>query len=314
MYCVNVVDILVVSVTFVTSFPTVWHLSTQPAHSCTTGHGIDLVTTASARASKAEDTCSLWEVTFPLPWMWRRKYVASVAASRHNTAVGGASLQERPPVEVVRTRRTAERSSWTLHKQCLMLASSMDLSVTCTSESPWAFNQFEFSFLLFSSKKYSVRYRAVKFNYVFQTFGFLVSDSNISTFAVLATAVGILRILTSALTAVFWNRYCCYWIATFQVKIGYGRTWYCCSVAQSCPTLCDPMNCSIPGFPVSHCLLEFAQTHVLWDDEPCKHLILCCPLLLLPSIFPSIWVFSSGSALHIRWPKFWSFSFRVGFL
>ena len=152
MYCVNVVDILVVFVTFMTSFPTMWHLSTQPARSCTTGHGIDLVTMASSRASKAEDSRSLWEVTFSLPWMWKRKYVALVAASRLNTAVGAASLQERPPVEVSRTRRTAEKSSWTLHKQCLMLAFPMDLSVTCTSESPWAFNQFEFSFLLFSSK------------------------------------------------------------------------------------------------------------------------------------------------------------------
>ena len=44
---------------------------------------------------------------------------------------------------------------------------------------------------------------------------------------------------------------------------------------------------------------------------PSNHLILCRPLLLLPSIFPSIWVFSNGSALHIRWPKYWSFSFKI---
>ena len=82
----------------------------------------------------------------------------------------------------------------------------------------------------------------------------------------------------------------------------------CCSVAQFCPTLCNPMDCSIPGFPVLHCLLELAQTHVHWVSDAvqlAKHLVLCHPLLL-PSIFPSIRVFSSESALRIRWPKYWS--------
>ena len=65
------------------------------------------------------------------------------------------------------------------------------------------------------------------------------------------------------------------------------------------------------GFPVLHCLLEFAQTHVHQFSNDINHLILCLPLLLLPSIFPSIRVFSNESALHIRWPKFWSFSFRI---
>ena len=81
----------------------------------------------------------------------------------------------------------------------------------------------------------------------------------------------------------------------------------CCSVVQSCLTLCKPMDCSTPGFPVLHCLLELAQTHVHWVGDAI-HLILCCPLLLLPSIFPSIRVSSNKSALHIRWPKYWSFS------
>ena len=76
-------------------------------------------------------------------------------------------------------------------------------------------------------------------------------------------------------------------------------------VAQSCPTLC---NCSMPGFPVLHQLLELAQTHVELV-MPSNHLILCHPLLLLPSIFPSIRVLSSKSTLHIKWPKDWSFSF-----
>ena len=84
------------------------------------------------------------------------------------------------------------------------------------------------------------------------------------------------------------------------------------SVAQWCPTLCDPMDCSTPGLPVYHQLPEFTQTHVHWvGDAISNHLILCYPLLLLPSIFPSIRVFSNESALCIRWPKYWSFSFNI---
>ena len=83
------------------------------------------------------------------------------------------------------------------------------------------------------------------------------------------------------------------------------------SVAQSCLTLCDLMDCSTPGLLVHHQLLEFAQTHVLWVVMPSNHLILCCPLHLLPSVFPSIRVFSNESALCIRWPKYWSFSFSI---
>ena len=76
--------------------------------------------------------------------------------------------------------------------------------------------------------------------------------------------------------------------------------------------LCDPMDCSTPGLPVHHQLQEFTQTHVHWvSDATSNHLILCCHLLLLPSIFPSIRVFLSESVLHIRWPKYWSLSFRI---
>ena len=80
------------------------------------------------------------------------------------------------------------------------------------------------------------------------------------------------------------------------------------SVAQLCPTLCNPMNCSIPGLPVHHQLLEFTQLMSIESVMPSNHLILCRPLFLLPSIFPSIRVFSNESALCIRWPKYWSFS------
>ena len=82
-------------------------------------------------------------------------------------------------------------------------------------------------------------------------------------------------------------------------------------VIKLCLTFCDPMDCTMPGFPIPHYLLEFAQVHVHWSVVPCNHLILYCPLLLLPSSFPSTRVFSSESALSIRWPTFWSFSINL---
>ena len=74
-------------------------------------------------------------------------------------------------------------------------------------------------------------------------------------------------------------------------------------VTQSCLTLCNPMNCSTSGLPVNHQLPKFTQTHVHRVGDVCR------PLLLLSPISPSIRVFSNESALHIRWPKYWSFSF-----
>ena len=65
----------------------------------------------------------------------------------------------------------------------------------------------------------------------------------------------------------------------------------CCSVAESRPTLCGSMDCSTAAFPAVHCLL--------------------CRPLLLPSVFPSVRLFSNASALHIRWPKHWRFSFSI---
>ena len=83
------------------------------------------------------------------------------------------------------------------------------------------------------------------------------------------------------------------------------------SVSQSCPTLCDPMNCSPPGLPVHHQLPEFTQTHVRPVGDAIQPSHPLSSLLLLPSIFPSIKVFSNESAYHIRWPKYWSFSFNI---
>ena len=83
------------------------------------------------------------------------------------------------------------------------------------------------------------------------------------------------------------------------------------SVTQLCLTLCDPMDCSTPGFCVHHQLPEIAQTHVhgVGDALQPSH-----PLLspsLPPSIIPSIRVFSNKSVIHIRWPKYWSFSISL---
>ena len=89
------------------------------------------------------------------------------------------------------------------------------------------------------------------------------------------------------------------------------ETPLCCSVAQSCPTICDPMDGSTPGFPVLHHLLELAQTYVHWVGDAIQPNHPLSPFLHLPLIFPSIRVFSNESALHIRWSKCWSFSFSI---
>ena len=83
------------------------------------------------------------------------------------------------------------------------------------------------------------------------------------------------------------------------------------SVDQSCPTLCNPMDCSMPGFPVHHQLPELAQLMSIYSVMASNLLILCCPHLLLSLIFHSIRIFSNESALHIKWPKYWSFSFSI---
>ena len=98
-----------------------------------------------------------------------------------------------------------------------------------------------------------------------------------------------------------------------QVKIeGHLNKTICCSVTKSCPTLCDPrLPCSTQAslsFIISQSLLKLMSTEsVILSNR----LILCCPLLLLLPIFPNIRIFSNELALHIRWSKYWSFSFST---
>ena len=82
-------------------------------------------------------------------------------------------------------------------------------------------------------------------------------------------------------------------------------------VTQLCLTLCGPMNHSTPGLPVHHQLLKSTQTHVHWVGDAIQPSYPLFPLLVLPSIFPSIRVFSNESALRIRRPKYWSFSLSI---
>ena len=83
------------------------------------------------------------------------------------------------------------------------------------------------------------------------------------------------------------------------------------SVAQSCLTLCNPMDCNMPGCPVLHHLRSLLKLMSIKSVMASNHLVLCHPLILLPSIFPSIRVFSNESVLRIRWPKYRSFSFSI---
>ena len=98
-------------------------------------------------------------------------------------------------------------------------------------------------------------------------------------------------------------------------KMDHLQRWSLCpqfsSVAQSCPTLCDTMNCSTSGLPVHHQLQSSPKLISIESVMPSSHLILCRPLLLLPPIPPSIRVFSNESTLRIRWPKYWTLSFSI---
>ena len=101
-----------------------------------------------------------------------------------------------------------------------------------------------------------------------------------------------------------------WWTGRWTMSVLAPNQCFCCSVTQSCPTLCNPMDCSTPRFPFFHNLLEFAPTHVHWVGDaiqPSHPLSSPSP----PAFFPSIRVFSNEPVLCIRWPKYWSFSFSI---
>ena len=83
------------------------------------------------------------------------------------------------------------------------------------------------------------------------------------------------------------------------------------SVTQLCPTLCNPMDCSKPGYLSITNSQNSLKLISVESVMPSNHFILCRPLLLPPSVFPSIRVYFSESVLHVRWPKYWSFSFSI---
>ena len=92
----------------------------------------------------------------------------------------------------------------------------------------------------------------------------------------------------------------------------FSSCWWACrcySFTKWCPTLCDPMDRSMPGFITIS--LSFLKLMSIESVMPSNLLILCHPLLLQPSIFPSIRVFSNESTLCIKWPNYWSFSFSI---
>ena len=91
----------------------------------------------------------------------------------------------------------------------------------------------------------------------------------------------------------------------------YVSVQFSCSVTQSYLTVCNPIDCSTPGFLSVTNYRSLLKLMSMDSVMPSNHLILCRPLLLLPLIFPIIRVFPSESVLHIRWPKYWSFSFSI---
>ena len=103
--------------------------------------------------------------------------------------------------------------------------------------------------------------------------------------------------------------YFCLWSCHVFTKLLYSVFMLLFSVAQLCPTLCNPAACQASlSFTISWSLLKLMSTESMM---PSNHLILCCPLFHVPSIFPRIRIFSSESALHIRWPEYWRFSFTI---
>ena len=100
-----------------------------------------------------------------------------------------------------------------------------------------------------------------------------------------------------------------YLLSNFEIKLL--REMFCCLVMKSCLILCGPADCSMPGFSVLHCLLEFVQIHVHCIDDVIQESHPLSPLSPPVPTFPSIRVFSSDLEFCLRWPKYWSFSFSI---
>ena len=116
--------------------------------------------------------------------------------------------------------------------------------------------------------------------------------------------LGYYRLLSSAPCTMLMSNVCCHGFICHLYHI-------CCSVAKSCSVLHNPKYCSTPGFSVPHISQSLLKFTSIESVMPSNHLILCSPLVLLPSIFPSIRVFSNESVLPIRWSKYWSFSLSI---
>ena len=109
---------------------------------------------------------------------------------------------------------------------------------------------------------------------------------------------------------VFWSALIYFYLRALNIHILFTTSIQFSSLTQSCLTFCNPMDWSTSGFCItnSQSLLKLMSIQSL---VPSNHLILCHPLLLLPSIFPSRRVFSKKSVILIRWPKYWNFSFSI---
>ena len=150
-----------------------------------------------------------------------------------------------------------------------------------------------------------------------QDFGWGVFSLSFSKKATIPEAFSKLRILSFNFIQVVshaqrghyslipWLLKWCFHLVSFLAKAASASV---SSVTQSCPALCDPMDCIKPGFPVHHKSQSLLKLMSIQSVMPTNHLILCCPLLFLPSIFPSIRIFSTESIFLIRWPNYWSFS------